>query len=412
MKQLLVLFLLAILFGCESNPKITEWRGTGRSGIFDETNLLKEWPAEGPSAIWEVESAGNGYSSPVIADGFVYVTGEIDSLGYLFKFDDKGNEIWRSGYGGEWTTNFFGSRGMPTLVDNLIYICSGLGDIVCLDVENGKQLWHKNMVADFGGVSPRFGFAQALAADGERVFCFPGGAEHNAVALNRFTGELVWSAPCFGERPAYNSPKLIVNGERKILAGFSAYHLLGLDAETGQLLWSHEQTNTKPEEREPGNGDTHANTIVYDGGFIYYSAGDGNCGVKLKLNAEGTAIGQVWQTNMMDNYMGGMVKINNQLYASSHQKKQLIAIDCETAAKTDSLKIGRGSTIYADGMIYFYNEQGMVYLVDASANMKEAGSFKLTKGTKEHFAHPVIHKGVLYLRHGNYLGAFDIKRQS
>ncbi len=413
MKRIFLIALATIAFACKQQPEITQWRGENRSGIYTETKLLKNWPDNGPTPLWETEAVGNGYSSPIVTDAFVYLTGEIDSLGYLFKLNQNGQEIWRTSYGGEWTTNFIGSRGAPTLADNLIYICSGLGDICCIHVETGNKIWSKNMLSDFDGVSPRFGFSQALVINEDLVYCQPGGKQHNIVALNRMTGDLVWTSSCKGERPAYNSPQLIQWNDQTILVTFSAYHLLGLDAKTGKMLWYHEQTNTTPEEREPGKGDTHANTVLFDNGSIYYSEGDGNCGVKLKLNNDGTALEQIWETADLDNYMGGIVKVDDKLYASSHRKNQFIAIDCATGAQTDSLKIGRGSTIFADGLLYFYGDKGTVSLINPAAEgLKTVSSFKLTKGTKEHFAHPVIHNGLLYLRHGNYLGAYQIRTQS
>lgn len=413
MKRIFLLALLTIAFACKRQPEITQWRGENRSGIYSETNLLKIWPDDGPVPVWETEIVGNGYSSPIVTDEFVFVTGEIDSLGYLFKLDQNGEEVWRTSYGHEWTTNFAGSRGAPTLAGNLIYICSGLGDICCINVETGDKIWSKNMLTDFDGVSPRFGFSQALVVTGDLVYCQPGGERHNLVALNRVTGDLAWTSSCKGERPAYNSPLLITWNERTILAAFSAYHLLGLDAQTGEVLWHHEQTNTKPDEREPGKGDTHANTVLFDDGMIYYSEGDGNCGIKLKLTDDGTALEQIWKSTDLDNYMGGIVKVSDKLYASSHRKNQFIAIDCATGVQTDSLKIGRGSTIFADGLLYFYGDKGTVSLITpAPEGLKTISSFKLTKGTKEHFAHPVIHNGLLYLRHGNYLGAYQILKQS
>jgi len=413
MKRIFLLTLLAIAFACKQQPEITQWRGENRSGIYQEAKLLKSWPTDGPTTVWETEIVGNGYSSPIVTDEFVYVTGEIDSLGYLFKLNQNGKEVWRTSYGGEWTTNFAGSRGAPTLAGHLIYVCSGLGDIACIDTETGKEIWSKNMLRDFDGVSPRFGFSQALVVNDDLIYCQPGGAEHNVVALNRMTGDLVWSSRCKGERPGYNSPQLFEWNKRTILATFSAYHLLGLDAQTGELLWTHEQTNTKPEEREPGKGDTHANTILFDNGSVYYSAGDGNCGVKLQLSDDRTALEQIWATSDLDNYMGGVVKLDNRIYASSHRKNQFIAIDCETGAQTDSLRLGRGCTIFADSLLYFYGDKGTVSLINPAADgLKTISSFKLKKGTKEHFAHPVIHKGQLYLRHGNYLGAYQLRQQS
>jgi hypothetical protein len=43
------------------------------------------------------------------------------------------------------------------------------------------------------------------------------------------------------------------------------------------------------------------------------------------------------------------------------------------------------------------------------SKLEVAGKFKITKGEKEHFAHPVIANGVLYVRHGNVLMAYQVK---
>ena len=51
------------------------WRGPERNGIYPEKGLLKEWPTEGPQLLWEVADAGKGYSSPLIVDKTLYITG-------------------------------------------------------------------------------------------------------------------------------------------------------------------------------------------------------------------------------------------------------------------------------------------------------------------------------------------------
>ena len=108
--------------------------------------------------------------------------------------------------------------------------------------------------------------------------------------------------------------------------------------------------------------------------------------------------------------MGGIVKIGNYLYGSGTTKKQLKAINATTGELTDSLKVGSGAVIAADDMLYYYNQRGELKLLSYhEGKMKEVSSFKITKGTKEHFAHPVIYRGVLYQRRGNTLMAFDIK---
>ena len=412
MKTYLILGAALVLSACQPKAEYSDWRGESRNGIYSETNLLKSWPENGPQLIWEADSIGNGYSSPAVSDRFVYATGEADSTGYLAKYDLGGTQLWKVAYGKEWTKNFPGSRGTPVVYGQEVYLCSGMGELFCFNIESGEKIWSKDLQAEFGGVIPRFGYSQSPLVKDDQLVIVPGGPEHNVVALNRHNGDLVWSCKAFGEWPAYNSAEFIQTGEEQLVSVFTAYHLLGLDWKTGELLWSHEQTNTKPEEREQGNGDTHGNPAVFADGQLYYSAGDGNGGVDLTLAADGKSISEKWQNPAFDSYMTGFVVANNRLYGAGHSKQQLLAIDCASGEVTDSLKTGRGITILADGMIYFYADKGELSLIDANeSQLKKVSSFKLKKGTKEHFAHPVIRDGVLYVRHGNYLGAYSIKAE-
>jgi hypothetical protein len=44
----------------------------------------------------------------------------------------------------------------------------------------------------------------------------------------------------------------------------------------------------------------------------------------------------------------------------------------------------------------------------AGSKMELISSFKIDKGSREHLAQPFIDKGVMYVRHGNALLAYDI----
>ena len=86
-------------------------------------------------------------------------------------------------------------------------------------------------------------------------------------------------------------------------------------------------------------------------------------------------------------------------------------MDANTGAIIDSVKTGDGSVIYADGMLYTYaHKNGQVCLVNPET-FEIKGSFKVDKGTKEHFSHPVIKNGVLYIRHGNAILAYNIRHE-
>lgn len=412
MKNTFFLAGLILLLTSASGPvKTSEWRGKNREGIYYETNLLKSWPAEGPKEIWSVKDIGNGFVSPVFTDGNFYITGEIDSSEVLFSFNLKGEKQWQTNLGKEWMKSFPGSRSAPTVADDLIYVGTGLGDLFCVNRLNGKVIWSKNLVSDFNGTLPLHGHSESPVILDEKIFWNPGGKEYNVVALNRFSGKLIWSAKGFGERSAYNSEKLIELPARKILVTFSAYHLMGFDAMTGSLLWSHEQDNFPLDKRIPGNGDTHSNTVLFNGGSVYYVAGDGNCAVKLKLSDDGTKITEVWRNKGFDSFMGGVVKIGDYLYGSGTVKPDLRALNATTGQLTDSLKVGSGAIISADNMLYYYTQKGdMMLLGCKNGKVEKVSSFRIKEGNLQHFSHPVINKGILYQRHGNVLMAFDLKK--
>jgi outer membrane protein assembly factor BamB len=400
----------AVNSATNQETKVYEWRSENRSGIYNETGLLKSWPEEGPELVWEYEGVGNGYGSPVFTPEGMYIMGEIDSLAYLLSFDIEGNLLWKKDFGKEWVKNYNGSRSAPTIVDNLIYVTSGLGNIYCFDRNTGEKKWSVDMVNDLHGVFPLFGYSESVIIEDEKMFCTPGGKDTNVVALNRFTGDLIWVSKGASERPGYNSAQIIKLKDRNVLVNFTAYELLGHDTKTGEILWVHNQDNVMPEDRKPGMGDTHSNTIIYEDGFIYYAAGDGNGGVKLELSQQGDSIKEVWRNADFDSYMGGIVKIGNYLYGCGTVKKDFKSINAETGKIEKILKIGSGAVIAADNMLYYYNWAGQVMLITQDPiNMEVVSKFRIKKGQKEHFAHPVINNGKLYVRHGNVIQAFNIK---
>lgn len=405
---------MPFLWSCGSRePDIHEWRGEGRKGIYPDENLLEVWPENGPLERSAVDGIGNGYGSPVFVGERFYITGEIDSLALLQCYDLDGKLIWKQVLGPEWITSFPGSRSAPTIADDLIYVGTGMGNLYCVERETGRLVWSKDFNKDFQGIYPYHGHSEAAVVSGERVFWTPGGREHNVVALDRYTGEVLWSHPGFGEWSGYNPGNLIKLASRNIFVTFSAYHLMGFDTETGEMLWFHEQESYPPEERKPGYGDTHANAILYDNGALYYVAGDGNCGVRLDLSGDGTSLTEVWRNKDFDGFMGGIVKIDNILFSTGTSTRYLKSLDATTGQLVDSLKIGQGAVISADGMIYYYNQQGQIKLINNDqGRLQEVSSFEISRGTGHHFSHPVIHRGVLYQRHGQTLVAYHIRKEA
>lgn len=402
MKLTLTLIIIVFLYSCTNKAiKISEWRGPNRSGVYNETGLLNQWPDDGPELLWKIDSTGRGYGSPVIYENRIFVNGEIDSIAYLFCYDNEGKLIWKSDIGYEWVKNFEGARSTPTVAGDLIYVSTGKGDIACVEKDTGRKKWSLNMINDLNGRNNVFGYSQSLLVNGDLVYCSPGGIDNNIVALNRFDGKLIWAQKAKGEVEAYNSPLIVKRKKLDLLLTFSEDHFMGIDGQTGNLLWNYPQDTV---------GTIHGNIPMVDGNEIIYVAGNGNRTEKLVLSDNDTKVSQVWKNTEFDNIMGGVVKLDNMIYGTGHRKMYLMALDSKTGLITDSVKMFRGSTIAADNKLFVYTEKGDMNLIDISnKTLKPTSSFKIKHGTKEHFAHPVIHNGVLYVRHGQTLLAYSIK---
>jgi outer membrane protein assembly factor BamB len=308
-----------------------------------------------------------------------------------------GKEFTVSGF----SSGFPGNRSTPTVVDNLVYTSSGTGTIACMDAQNGKIIWSKNIINTFDGILNEFGYSESLLTDGDKLFCYPGGKNSNIVALNRFTGNLIWASKAIEDTISHCSPMIIKMPKRNILITFSAKSLIALDAQSGELIWSQKQDSVKY--------NLQGNTPVYNNGSLYYVAGDGNGAVKLELADDGSIIKEDWRNPAFKNNISGFVLIDNYLYGSSENKKML-SFNASTGEMTDSVRFSSGSTIFADGKLYCYsdkNELGM-FTID-KGKIKLVSRFKCEKGTKEAIAHPVISDGILYVRHGKALMAYKIK---
>lgn len=379
----------------------TVWRGDG-NGIYNETGLLKEWPANGPEILWTFEGLGEGHSSPVFANGLIYLSTMIEEEGYIFVFDQEGKEQWKVNYGKEYKESYPGARTSVVVVGDLMYMYTGYGELICMDASNGDRKWTKKSFEDFDGENIRWGVTETVVVNGDLVYVTPGGKKNNVVALNRFTGDLVWTSAGKGELSSYCTPLLVELDARKLLVTHTADHIIGLDAKTGDLLWDYPHTN---------KWKVHANTPVFYEGDLFCFSGYGQGGVKLNMSDDGTSVEKAWFKSELDSRMGGMVVLDGFLYGSGDKARQWRCVNWETGEENYVADaIAKGVTIYADGMLYCYTDRGELALVEAnSKEFKVVSQIKVELGTAQHWAHPVINNGRLFVRHGDVLIAYKIK---
>ncbi len=397
---LLIAGFLAFTSAWAQEP--TTWRGPGSTGIYPETGLLKTWPANGPEIVWHFDELGDGFSSPVFANGKIYVSAAVNNVGYIYALTLDGKLIWKATYGEEWIENFPGARATPTVMGEMVYIYSGTGVVNCLNATNGQLIWKKDVMKDLGGQNITWGVTETLVIDGDKIFVTAGGTTNNVVALNRLNGQLIWSCKGEGEKPAYCTPLLIKLPSRKLLVTMTEKHIIGLDAATGVMLWSFGQTNQYA---------VHANTPIFYNNGLFCFSGYGQGGVKLDLNSDGSQVTKAWFSQKLDSRIGGAVVIDGYIYGSGDNTRDWQCTDWKTGVqKYASQAIGKGNIISADGMLFCYSEKGELALIPASPQgFNIAGKAKVELGNSQHWAHLVINNGLLYVRHGKSLIAYKIK---
>jgi len=397
--------VFVILFACLSisanSQETTKWRGANSSGIYTVDKLLPQWPADGPQVLWSYDSLGQGFTSPAFANNKIYINGMVSGQAVLFVLDQNGKELQQFKYGKEFDASYPGVRSTPTIVGDLAYLLTGHGKLTCLDLKTGKVVWSKEYTTQFDGTNITWGFTEAILIDGDNLYCTPGGKTNNVMALNRMTGATIWSCGGLGELSAYCTPLLIKLPARQLLVTHTASHVLGIDATTGKLLWNFEH---------PNQWAVHPNTPIYSEGGLFVFSGYGQGGEKLKLSADGSSVTKEWDIKSLDSRMGGAVLIDGYLYGSGDNGRSWQCIDWKTGMqKYASTEVAKGVVIAANNKLIGYSERGELFMADANpSGLKIISKTKVTLGAEQHWAHPVINKGVLYIHHGNSLIAYKI----
>lgn len=405
--------IIVLLGGICYGDDWPQFRGLHRDGKSAETGLLWKWPEGGPKLLWSAGGLGKGFSSVAVADGLLYTTGMIDGEGLLFAFELNGKLRWKVSYGPEWTRSHPGTRTTPTVEGDRIYVFSGVGLLACLNSKTGEKIWQVDTLNKFQGKNIRWGMTGSPLIDGPKVICTPGGKKGTMVALDKMTGGTIWATTGLNELSAYCSAILIERGHNRLLVTMIQKSIICVSADSGKLMWRVPYETSY---------DTAIVTPVYKDGCIFVTSvvehEFTNGGIMLELSPDGSRVSEKWKTETLDCHHGGVVLVDGYLYGSNFKgipRGDWVCLDWDSGAVMYEARWNgnKGSIIYADGRLYCYDENtGDVGLVKAKpAGFDIVSSFRVTSGGGKHWAHPVISDGRLYIRHGDALMAYDIKRK-
>ncbi len=399
-----------------AEPGWPQFRGPRRDGICDERGLLPKWPEGGPKLLWSATNLGRGYSSPVIVNDRLFITGDVGEELHVFALDLTGKVFWHATNGLAWQHPYPGARASVTYSAGRLYLMNAHGRLACFEADTGTERWAVNLLERFGGKSITWGLSECVVVDEQTVYATVGGQKALLVALDKRTGQVRWQSEPLSdtggdralESASYTSPILVEFAGRRLLLGCSLRHLFCADAATGRIQWA---------QRIPTTHSVLALMPTLVGNAVFVTAPHGKGGRLFELVAPeqpGGAVGvkELWNTRL-DTLQGCVVHLDDRIYGSFYgPRKGWAAVDAKTGAVLyEATEFTKGAALAADGHLYALCEDGwMLLLKPGEAAFAVNGRFLLAEAKgRDAWAHPVIHKGRLYLRYNERLACYDIQ---
>ena len=389
-------------------PCLNGPRGDG-TGLAD--GLEMNWPEEGPPVAWRVPS-GKGYSSPVaFGDRVVLLLRESDEEIVRCLDLINGKTLWDFRY----PTNFVcgsnyssGPYSTPAISDGLVYSIGAEGKLHCLVLENGGHVWSRDLVSEFDVRTRIFGVGHSPSIWRDRVIINVGGSKPDSgiLALDKRTGDLLWSATSFGA--SYATPTIAAPHGRDFAFVLCEEAIVALTPEDGTVLWSMPFKPTVPD------GENAATPIVYGDLLMVCSYGTGTrC---LQIDEDGM-YHPVWESRkqLTSQYIS-LLCIHGHVFGI-HTDFSMRCVELATGKVKWRKKVDaflRSNQILVGDQIIVMGERGHLGLIDADPKQ-----FQLRFLSKEPvlqvdgflFQSPALSNGRLLVRSEQELVCFDLRKQ-
>lgn len=387
-----------------------QWRGIHRDNISKDTGLMQEWPAGGPPLRWRVTGLGSGISTVSVAGGRIFGLSEYDKMEYVRALDERtGTELWTAALGAtqpqgllmRWLT-----QRPPTVDGERLYAMSLLGELVCLRVGDGKELWRTDYGSEFNGQRGVFGYSDCPIVDDDRLLCSPGGAEATIVALDKKSGKVLWkcAVPDAGCAAYSNGIVATIDGQRQFIT-CTEKMLVGVAVADGKLLW-----------RLEGGVDKywHPHTPHIQDRFLTIANGFSAGLKRLKIESvngvfEVSSVFSTKASHFIAQYQDDTMVVGDRLFEPSNG-----VLSCMNTQTGDIIWQNRlgpaAATTYADGRLYMHFSGLMKLVADDGTKSVVKSEFTLpdaqmAMGTST----PIITGGRLYVREDDQLLCYDIR---
>lgn len=396
----ITLFAVASSFG-QDWP---QWLGPTRTSAIDA--VIAPW--NGPlEVIWR-KQVGEGHSSPIVADGKVFLhqkASEGDEE-VVTAWDLAGKELWQARNARAPFKSQFGvgPRATPAFAAGKLYTLGVTGILICREAANGKEVWKKDLLTDFKAKNLFFGVSSSPLVDDKNVYVMPGGELGSIVALNRDTGETVWHSG--KDKASYSSPMTTTFDGKPTLVFQTERGVVGLEPATGKELF---RVPLKDLLNESSTTPVRVGDVIFASSVTF-----GSIGIKVTPGSDKWEATQTWKNSGLTCYFGTPVVSGEMLYAVTGQiTRPTAALHCvdPKTGKSKWSKSGVGryhATLYPTrDKLLMLEEKGDLVLVDPNIDgYKELSRSKLCGHT---WAHPAYAQGMMFARDDKELVVVGLK---
>ncbi|HEX3797207.1 MAG TPA: PQQ-binding-like beta-propeller repeat protein [Verrucomicrobiae bacterium] len=311
----------------------TQWRGPERTGHVPEGVAVPETLPADPKIIWHIK-IGFGLSSPVVSEGKVFYSdaqGDRETLHAVQAVDGK--PLWQADIDKVHSDSqsLPGPRCTPLAGGDRVYAQSCRGELRCLKISDGKELWSVNYTTNFSAAffgergnaqgATRHGNDGSPAIDGDRLFAPVGGTNgESVVCFEKATGKVIWKSQ--NDEASYAAPVVVTIDGTRQLVDFNADALLGLALSDGKLLWRTPPLKT--------SFSRHVTTPVIIGENIFVASQElGMMGFQLSHTGADWGVTRSWQSKDSAMNFSSPVAVGNYLYGLGPEKN-FICVDGKT----------------------------------------------------------------------------------
>lgn len=328
------------------------WRGPNHDGLSPEKGFKTTWP-QPPKVVWNFP-VGAGFSSFTCVGPKAYTCGTKDKQQTAFCLDaNTGKLIWatpiepqyRERSGGD------GPRATPTIDNGRVYVFGALGRMLCLDAEEGKEVWSRQF-----NNRPLYGYSGSVLILGDLAIISPGTKDGALLALDKKTGKEVWK--CGKDAAGYATPYPLAFNGRQCVVNFMARFVVAADARTGQevlrIPW------------DTWSGINVAAPIFHDG-HLFISSGYSTGAALFKLSPQDDHLSasQVWRNKVFRDKFQSCVLVDGILY--SGDEVGLKCAEFMTGKQCWSIReMENASVLWADGYLIVLAEDGKLMIAPAS----------------------------------------------